>query len=319
MILTGLALLLAAVLGERAYYLKNRGFSISKIVSSKPSVKSQVPPEVDSLLNQSFHFIGAGGTSFVFLGDDKKTILKLFKHHQLYFKHSLFHLAFPAPCDAWRIKKILLREKEHRHKRHHFFFNSCQLAFNELKEETGLIYFCSSPNPHFDGDVLLYDAWGIPHTLHLSQTEFALQKRATLLFPHLKALIEQRREEEAKKAIDAFLAIIVTRCKKGIGDRDPNLRINFGFVDGKAIEFDLGSYYSDPSLKNLSNTAREAFFMTIALQKWLENLSPELSRYLLQQIASIHRDAAGCKNEDADEASGQFLNHDVYTNAEVVS
>ncbi len=287
-ILAALLLVSAGVLTERVYYWQNRGFHLSKIASSQTSIDCPPPAGVDALLDQPFRFLGAGGTSFVFLGEDGKTILKVFKHHQLFFKHSLFHLAFPGVCDAWRIQKILFREKEHRHKRHSFFFNSCSLSFQALKEETGLIYLTLSPNKYFDRQITLYDAWGIPHSFNLSQTEFALQRRAKLLFPYFKELIEQGRQDEAQKAIDAMISLIVLRCKNGIGDRDPNLRINFGFLDGKAIEFDLGSYYSDPSLKSPFKTATEVFFMTFALQKWLEKESPELLNYLLEKIAKIH-------------------------------
>lgn len=243
-----LALLTVLIAVERTYYWKNRGFRVSKLLSAELPINSPPPEGVDALLDQSFRYLGAGGTSFVFLGEDGKTILKVFKHHQLFYKHPLWRVVFPGATDAWRIRKILFREKEHRYKRHLFFFNSCGLAFEKLKEETGLIYFCQRPNRHFSREITLYDAWGIPHRFDLSQTEFALQKKATLLFPYLKEKIRQGHLGDARDAIDAFILLIVLRCKKGIGDIDPNLRINFGFIDKKAIEFDLGSYYSDPSL-----------------------------------------------------------------------
>ena len=291
LLITALILLSAAILCERTYYLRNRGFCLSKLVSSQACMDCLPPAGIDALLDQPFRFIGAGGTSFVFLGEDGKTILKLFKHHQLFFKHSLWNLVFPGIADAWRVRQIIAREKKHRHKRHLFFFKSCSLAFDELKKETGLIYFCQNPNKHFNRRITLSDAWGMPHSFNLSQTEFALQSRAKLLFPYLKELIEQGRHDEARKAIDSFVSLIIQRCKKGIGDRDPNLKINFGFIDGEAIEFDLGSYYSDPSLKTPFKAAKEAFFVTVALQKWLEIESPELLNDLLDKIAHIHDQA----------------------------
>lgn len=287
-LIAALALLTVLIAVERTYHWQNRGFRISKLLSAEQSVDSPPPEGVDTLLDQSFRYLGAGGTSFVFLGEDGKTVLKVFKHHQLFFKHPLWHIAFSGAADAWRIRKILFREKEHRHKRHLFFFNSCALAFEKLKEETGLIYFCQRPNRHFSREITLYDAWGISHRFNLSQTEFALQKKATLLFPYLKEHIQLGRFDAARQSIDAFISLIVLRCKKGIGDHDPNLRINFGFIDKKAIEFDLGSYYSEPSLNTPFKAAKEAFFTTMALQKWLEAESPELLNYLLGKIAKIH-------------------------------
>jgi hypothetical protein len=282
------ALLAISILVERTYFRQHRGFRVSKLISTLPPMDCPPPEGVDALLEQSFRYLGAGGTSFVFLGEDGKTVLKLFKHHQLFFKHSLWHVAFPGVADVWRIRKILYREKEHRHKRHFSFFPSCSLAFDELKEETGLIYLCQRPNRYFNRKITLYDTWGISHRFDLGKTAFALQKKATLLFPYLKERIGQGRTEEARQAIDAFIALIIHRCKKGIGDRDPNLGINFGFIDKNAVEFDLGSYYSNPSLNTPFKAAREVFFTTFALQKWLEKESPELLNYLLDKIAKIH-------------------------------
>ncbi len=287
-LIAALALITVLIAVERTYYRQNRGFRVSKLLSGQQSVDSPPPEGIDTLLDQSFRYLGAGGTSFVFLGEDGKTILKVFKHHQLFFKHPLWRVVFPGATDAWRIRKILFREKEHRHKRHLSFFSSCALAFEKLKEETGLIYLCERPNRHFNREITLYDAWGIPHRFDLSQTEFALQKKATLLFPYLKEHIRQGRFDEARQAIDAFISLIVLRCKKGIGDRDPNLSINFGFIEKTAIEFDLGSFYSDPSLNTPFRVAKEVFFTTFALQKWLEAESPELLNYLLGKIVKIH-------------------------------
>jgi hypothetical protein len=269
---------------ERTYHLQNRGFRLSKLISTQPCIDEPPPFEVDARLNQSFRWIGGGGTCYAFLGEDGETVLKLFKYHQLFYKHFFYHLTFPGIADAWRIGKILSREKKHWHKRSLAFFNSCHLVSSDFKEDTGLIYLCLQPNWHFDRDIQLTDAWGISHHLNLSQTGFALQKKADLLFPYLEKLLKKKQVEESKRAIDSLISLILRRCEKGIGDRDPNLRINFGFIDGQAVEFDLGSYYSDPFLNSPFKAARELFFTTLVLQRWLEKHSPALLDYLLEQI-----------------------------------
>lgn len=275
------------ILLERIYFLQNRGFALSKLISKQPSIHLPPCTEVDAMLNQAFHWMSSGGTCYVFLGEDGKTILKFFKYHQLYYKHLFWHVVFPGVADAWRIRKILSREKKHWHKRHPSFFDSCTLVAEHLKEDTGLIYLCSQPNLHFNRDIQLIDAWGISRNFNLSQTGFALQKKAHLLFPYLEELLHGKQMEKAKQAIHSLVSLIARRCEKGIGDRDPNLRINFGFIDGQAVEFDLGSYYSDPSLHSPFRTAREIFFTTVNLQKWLEKHSSELLEYLLSLIAEL--------------------------------
>lgn len=280
----GIVLVLSLISVERIYYLQHRGFRISKIISPQPSIHIPPPESIDSLLDQPFYYLGGGGTSFAFLGKDGKTVLKLFKQHHLFYKNFLLYLTFPGFSDAWRIKKILSREEKHRHKRHPFFFASCQLAFQELKQETGLIYLCLQPNLHFNRQIKLIDAWGIPHNLNLSQTGFALQKKAQLLFPYLKELMSQGNNEEAKKAIYSLVCQILYRCEKQIGDRDPNLEINFGFIEAKAIEFDLGSFYLDPLINTPNQSNKELLIKTIDLQIWLRKHSPDLLDYLVELL-----------------------------------
>lgn len=277
---------LAAVIGiERAYYFQNGGFTPSKLTSSLSPILSAPPPEIDALLNQPFRYFGRGGTSFVFLGEDEKTILKLFKHQHLLKKSRLFHIAIPGIADGLRINKILNTQKKQAHKHQCFFFNSCNLAYSQLKEETGLIYLNLQPNPHFAKPVKLIDAWGFAHSIDLRKTEFAIQQRAELLFPHLEDLFKSGNKEKLKQAIDSLLEQIQCRCRKGIGDRDPNLWINFGYIDGKVVEFDLGSFYLHPALMSPMEEAKELFFSTHSLQKWLEKHCPDLLDYLLDRIA----------------------------------
>jgi len=159
------------------------------------------------------------------------------------------------------------------------------LAERFLKEETGLIYLCLHPNIHFSKQVKLIDAWGISHSLDLSRTEFALQQKAELFFTRLDKLVHNR--EGMKLAIDALLDQISWRCASGIGDRDPNLLINFGFVGNRAIEVDLGSYYLQPELAFPLAMRRELFLSTHLLQKWLEKHCPDLLDYLLDSIAKV--------------------------------
>ncbi len=281
-----IALCVVSFIGlQRIYDYQNGGFRCSKLTSNQPPLLNPATDEVDALLDQPFRFVGYGGTSFVFLGEDKKTILKLFKQQHLQQKHLFWHFALPGVLDAVRFYKILNDQKKHAHKHQSFFFNSCRLGFEELKEATGLIYLCLQPNPHFAKPIQIIDGWGIPHSVDLRKTEFALQQNAELFFPYLEKLVREKNKARLQCAIDALIAHIEKRCSKGIGDRDPNLDINFGFVGEKVVEFDLGSYFLKPTLKNPLETAKELFLSTYGLQKWLEKHSPDLLDYLLEKIA----------------------------------
>jgi hypothetical protein len=281
------AICLTALLGvERLYYFQNGGFRTSKLISDLTPTWEQPPAEIDALLNQIFYFLGRGGTSFAFLGKDGKTVLKLFKHQHLFPKHFLLSTRLPGIADSLRIERIVASQKKQAHKHHAFFFKSCSLAFNALKEETGLLYLCIRPNLYFNRSITLIDRWGFSHQVTLSQTEFAIQKKADPLLPYLGNLLKEGKKEEGKQVIDAVLQQMRRRCDLGIGDRDPNLAINFGLVDGKVVEFDLGSYFRNSALKAKAAQTRELLMATQDLQVWLEKHSPELLEYLLERTGS---------------------------------
>lgn len=262
------ALFICACIGtERLYYYQHGGFRLSKVISQLneeyPSHHSSPTLEIRSLLQQPFRFIGSGGTCFAFLGKDEKTILKLFKHQ--YFSNN-----------------------RHKHKSLPFFFGSCALADEKLKEQTALIYLCLQKNPAIDQVVTLTDRWGFSHSLNLKDTEFAVQQNAELLFPYFERNLRAGRIEQCKTAIDSLLSLILKRCTLGIADRDPNLLINFGFVDDKAAEIDIGSFFYHPELLSPFKQIQELFSCTYALQKWLEKQSPELLHYIQEQITQKH-------------------------------
>lgn len=261
---------------ERLYYYQNGGFRVGKVLSNAPSVCIECNP-IEPLLDQTFRLIGSGGTSFVFLGSDGKTILKLFKHQHLNYNPWFLQHLLPGFTDAIRIKRFLRLEKRRYFKRKDFFFQSCLLS---QQLETGLIHLCLQPNAQLNREIKLVDAWGFSHAVNLSQTEFALQQRAEPFFPRFKTL----GPDEAKEAIDSLIGLIRKRCEQGIGDRDPNLHINFGFVDRRVIEFDLGSYYPKPELCSSQAAAKEAYLATFALREYLAEHSPDLLEYYLRKI-----------------------------------
>jgi len=276
------------VLGANvALYRIKGGYSLAKIQSSLPPFLLWTPrgqdalfAQVSPLLDQPFYFLSSGGTSFAFLGKDGKTILKLFKHQHLTPKSWLFYTCLPGISDALRIYKILEREKKHHHKRVPFFFTSCAIAYEELREETGILFLTLHRDPRCDKTVTLIDRLGFSLKLHLQDTEFAVQQRATPLFEHLLPLIHTGRMEEAKEAISSLISLLSTRCRKGIADRDPHLGLNFGFIGNRAMEYDIGSYFWDPDLSQASHVKKELFFATFELRQWLEKHSPELLEYL---------------------------------------
>jgi hypothetical protein len=245
--------------GYLRFKIVSRLESDAVLPAEEPSFKTFAP-----LLDQPFYFMGSGGTSFAFLGKDKYTVLKLFKHQHLTPRTGAL--------------------KRHRHKSLLFFFTSCAIAYEELREETGLLFLTLHKSKRHQKVVHLIDRLGLTLKIDLSQTEFALQRRAAPLFAHLDTLLQKGNVDEARVIINGLIDLLAKRASKGIADRDPHLSLNFGVVDTKVIEYDIGSFSREPCLALPSHFKKELFFSTYELRDWLSARSPLLLEYLLNRL-----------------------------------
>ncbi len=190
--------------------------------------------------------------------------------------------------ENYPIAKRVLGMREYRISR---TFNSIKLSYDNLKEETGLIYLHLNPTHCFHKTITLYDPNGIAHQIDLDSTRFYLQKRAVPLEKHFLALKENQEHERAQKSIASLCNLIIDRCRKGFADRDPYNK-NFGFIDDRAIEIDTGSFIPNPCMKEPRFYKQELFFITLELKKWAERNYPQLLPHIASEIAlEMGRDA----------------------------
>ncbi len=287
--------------------LNTRGFCLQKILADDIPFqpKWQTPPlsadeekEVDDLLSQPYRMIGAGSECFAFVGEDGKAVIKFFKldharpvylHRGILLEdhsalagtisnHPLTRLSLPSPMDQWL--KRFLGIREFRLQR---TFNSIKLSFDDLKEETGLIYLHLNPTDHLQRKLSIYDSCGIRHQVDLDMAKFFLQKRATPLTAHFASLKIKGTDEEAKKSIDSLIEMILIRCKKGFADRDIINR-NLGYIGTQAIEIDSGSFLKNPRMKEPWIYKQELFYATLELKDWLKKNYPEMVGYLEDRV-----------------------------------
>lgn len=270
---------------ERLCFWETKGFRLHKIVSALPydsQWESVNPPaDISALLNQPYFFIGSGGTCYSFVSQDGQTVIKFFKHQHLLPNRRLKCL--PGFLDTLLINWSLAKEKQFAHKRIDFLFKSCKIAHDELKNQTGIIHLQLNKSPKFKQNLILYDKIGCRHTIDLSNTEFVLQKRATLVYDLLKQWQKEGNIEKSQRCIDQILSLIIDRHKRGIADRDPNVEINFGMADNRIIEIDVGSFSRVTTARPLNE---ELASSTLEFQEWLGMQYPELQTYLKIQIAS---------------------------------
>ncbi len=282
-------LLFAFICVRQFCHQMTAGFAVSKILSHADleHASIQIPPEdlshVSRLLDQPFYFYKKGGQCFVFMSEDKKTVIKFFKHHNMRFWHWLSKISFPGSLDRFRIKLL----NKHRHQTYPYFFHSCELAYEKFQEQTGLIYLQFARAPWIQQKLILYDKLNIAHTISLSDTDFVVQRRAQSVHKKFKKLIREKNIKLCEQYIDSMLNLIAERCRQGIEDRDFNVRSNFGLFEGKVIEIDIGSYHDNPSLKEPQAIKIELRKQTEKFKKWLQKHDQTLANYLAERIDSV--------------------------------
>ncbi|MBS0649110.1 MAG: hypothetical protein JSS10_07815 [Verrucomicrobia bacterium] len=209
--------LLFVALFAAAYFLCDQatwGFTTARLPTTQDLGFS--PPQNDPppYLQQKFYLRDQGGQSYVFISEDGKYVLKFFKD-------------MPRPWLRWPSYQ---KKKFGKLKR---TLTGYQLAYDRLREETGLLYLhlspSSSPLP-----ALLIDRLHITHTLDLSSVYFVLQKRAEPLtspqnfLPQIQQLLQKRSSAQ-------------------IADHDPRLHFNLGWIDHHLVFIDPGRFTHDPS------------------------------------------------------------------------
>src|SRR5580700_8553627 len=211
---------------------KTLGFCLTKIQTEDLPYQQQweashcseeKQQQIRNLLSQPFYLMGVGSECFAFASKDGQAVIKFFKLDQMrpvYFnrglfgedytafagtisRHPLTHVVLPFPLQQG-LKRVL-GIREFRIQR---TFHSIKLAYDELREETGLLYLHLNPTDHLSQTLTLYDGNGICHEVDLDSTRFFLQKRATPLEMHFRLLQSNKRHEDTKKSIDSLVHLI---------------------------------------------------------------------------------------------------------------
>lgn len=249
------------LVGIHEYCKRHNGdFEIRQIFSDWENREEWVTDEqpIQPLLSQNFRFLGGGGQCYAFLGEDQTTVLKFFKHYDAQGRCPLEHI-----------------------------FNSSKIAYDELREETGLLYLHLNKTEPFY--VSLIDPLGFAHWVNVNATEYAVQQKAdSLLLDTFDQLLEKGNLEEIRAAIYSFIQLIAKFASKGIGDRDNAVHRNYAYFHHQATAIDIGSYFRDEQLKTPLRKREEVIYKTRRLFEWLRKYKPELVPYYEHCLQAIN-------------------------------
>lgn len=228
-----------------------KGFKLNKLhleYPYQPQWETALPPEIGSILDQPYRFLGFGAQSYVFESEDHNYVVKFFRFD--------------------RLASILCVDQ---------MLSNYKRAYDHLKKETGLIYtHLNQTNLNLP---VLHCKDSIGRTLYLplDRYRFVIQKKALIFTDALKQAAAD--PDLMQKRIDAFLQLIASRVAKEVMNTDTNIHRNFAFLDDQAIEIDFGNYLFSPGMDQ--NKEKGLFFEK--LRGWFEKNDPKWVSYLDQK------------------------------------
>lgn len=286
----GLCLLILAFYGGgRLYFLVTDGFCIGNITSTLPNdprwntrpLAEEEQIFVNAILSQNFFYLGKGCQSYVFLSNDKKHVIKFFKHQHFRPKFYVRWFAFiPA------VKEILAdKVKEKRNKRD-YFFRSWKTAFDHLQSETGLVYVHLNKTKCLQSVVTIYDKMGRKHQLNMDEMEFLIQRKVTMLCPALDTLITEGGVgvDKAKRLLAQLVKMVISEYRRGFADNDDALMQNTGIVDEQLVHVDVGAFVKNEVMRDPIIYHQELFNKMFAFRLWLSEKYPDLKKHLDQEL-----------------------------------
>lgn len=275
-------LVLGSLVGvERLSHFLTDGFSypnISSNLTDRPkwdmTFAEEDLAELETALGQPYSYLESGSQSYVFLSQDKRYVIKFFKHKRWRMNPLFTNIPLPESLnkkrERWKRKKKETVEAT---------FGSCKTAYTIFRKETGVLYVHLNKSPPFNKTLTVKNRVGFKHQINLRDVEFVVQKKAIPTDTYLLTLKSEGKIEEAKEALKSLVAFTVKRAEKGFSDKDPHLIRNFGFLEGKAVEIDIGGFHRDPK-KDLT------YFYSHEIQKiyqkllpWIEENYPELTEF----------------------------------------
>ncbi len=245
---------------ERFCYYQTAGFAVNKISSTqildeegeKLSISDEEQRKLAPILGQKFRFLGSGGSFYAFVSEDDQYVVKFFKHHHL-------------NRDLVKTRRLI---------------GSVKVAFDSLKEETGLLFIRLQKTPSFPSCLTIIDKIGIQHKIDLNKTEFLVQKKAEMITQKIARLAAQAELASARQ----LLSHLAQFCKemtrklneKGYFDHDPNFLTNYGVIGDQIIKIDVGPFYSldDPKAKSQLDKLK---MQLNCLNKFVNRNYPELA------------------------------------------
>lgn len=282
-----IAMLLYA--GGRLYFNLTGGFSTDNITGMPDigafSVQSTAEAEqrqVAEILSQPFYYLGKGCQSYVFESKDHHYVIKFLKLQRFRPHWTLDLVSFIPQIEKQREEKTLEKTEKLLD-----LLNSWKIAYENIPEETGVIYMHLPDQRLTSQKLKIIDKAGITREVDSRDVAFLLQRKAEMLCPFIKRKMKEGNALAAKKALTSLVTRLVDEYHRGYGDNDHALMQNTGVFDGSPVHIDVGQLTREERFKDPLVYREELFSKTYKFRIWLAKHYPDLERHLYQELAAV--------------------------------
>lgn len=275
---------------ERLCHRATDGFALNKIlypldmefVENKEPLSVEHQFALNVLCSETFYYLGSGAQVYAFCNKDKQYVLKLFKFQHMRIPPIVKALPLTKKLNQMRAEKIDFKKSIIEN-----VFNSFTIAYNHLKEETGLMFIHLNRTNNIKGSVRISDRIKNEYELDLNNTYFVLQRYATLAYDQIDLWMDQKEISKARNGIRSLVKLAAKRCQKGILDKDPDFSTNFGFIDGKAKQIDIGRFSQNFDECKPDIYGPEMIRITRPFRNWLETHHEALVEVLDEEVEKL--------------------------------
>ncbi|MBS0647727.1 MAG: hypothetical protein JSS10_00710 [Verrucomicrobia bacterium] len=280
---TGLALG-GLIAGHVLYLYTHREFGPQDfqqllVLSLTPAIypEEEAQKQAAEILHQKFTYLGYGGQMTAYESEDHQYVIKFFNPRAIIRKSWFRQFSKWRRVNSLRwIKNTYFRQEERLLRNFHRY----AMAFQDLKEESGLIYVHLDPSTSLSQKLHLVDKEGAEHEMELDKCPFVLQKKVELTMHHLGRLLKEGAHEQAKESVEQIYQLFLSRAQKGYTDRLQTLHKNYGFFKGRAIQLDVGRIEKVENLDLLPEMERIVSNITPSLKRTFPQLAPILQECL---------------------------------------
>lgn len=230
--------------------------AIAPLLSNREVVGIELPPG-------PYRYVGRGHQSFVF-ANEAGVVLKLFNERR-----------FTLP---WPLNQLRPKWAQSRAKKRAATYTSYELAWEVLREETGLLGL------HFGATegLPLVEVENPAHVslrLDLNGVPFVLQRQGQPFYPEVERRIGALGEAGLRASIDQLVDFVNGCADRGVVDSDRDVEINFGIRGERSLLFDPGRLHRVALAQQEPRAAllRKA---TRRFRDWLAQHHPEGVPYL---------------------------------------